>query len=497
MLELIGYYLIGALGFIVAFGLAVFIHELGHFLAAKAFKVPVERFVIGFDKEAMGFMPKCFWERKIGETVYGLSFVPLGGYVKMSGSVHPELEAFFEGTPETPKTPADPESCEPAKPKEQESLAKQALDDQAALYKKPFWQKFIIFSGGVFMNVLLAMFIIAFMSWYGVTEDAPLPSKVAWLAPESPFAKAGLQQGDLITSLNGTAVPTLRDFYKHYDKLLPEDIDRSKPLPLKLNLELNRSGETKAISVELDAIKDANFTVTLLHIPAFVDYVMVNQPGIKAGLREGDVILSINGEPIDDHSEATYILRKSAGKELQTTLRRATGEEVKVVMVPRENPDEKGVGIVGIVFANSEKIVTRSTLGEAIVAAPLKTWNRLVFYVTNLANLGKKLLQGNIQSVRESLGGPVAITQLAGYHANLGFERFIAFLIALNIALAVMNILPIPLLDGGHIVLAAYEGIFGRPVPAVVLVPILNGAVYLLLGFALLISISDIFKLFR
>src|SRR5690606_7821306 len=79
-------FIIGALGFIVSFGLAVFIHELGHFLAAKAFKVPVERFVIGFDKEAMPFLPGCIWERKIGETVYGLSLVPLGGYVKMSGT---------------------------------------------------------------------------------------------------------------------------------------------------------------------------------------------------------------------------------------------------------------------------------------------------------------------------------------------------------------------------------------------------------------------------
>ena len=149
---------IGVFGFIGALGLAVFVHELGHFLAAKLFKVPVERFVIGFDKEAMGFLPRCIWERKIGETTYGLSLIPLGGYVKMVGTVHPEIEKYLEGEDEKSKAKPTGDN-DPAlagesisagfervrasgqKKNETPSLQEQALTDIAALYKKPYWQK--------------------------------------------------------------------------------------------------------------------------------------------------------------------------------------------------------------------------------------------------------------------------------------------------------------------------------------------------------------------
>lgn len=488
MLDMISYYIIGALGFIVAFGLAVFIHELGHFLAAKAFKVPVERFVIGFDREAMAFMPRCIWERKIGETVYGLSIVPLGGYVKMSGSVHPDLEAFFD---EGPKN--DPNNQEP------ESLVNQAIGDQAALYKKPFWQKTIIFAAGVFMNIMLAMGIIAFISWYGITTNAPLPTVVGWQKADSPFLLAGIQQGDRLTSLNGTAISTDEDFYVALDSIYPKDLPaNAETLPLKMELALKRDDATTTKTVEFDGIKNGLDLSCLIASPAYVDYVMLNQPAIKAGIREGDLITRIGDEAIDDRGEATVILRESVGITLEVEVLGKEGEKRVLSMTPKPNPDEKiKQGMIGISFGNSEKIIERSSVGEALMLAPQRTYFQVERYVLNLKKLGGKLLEGNIQSIRENLGGPVAITQQAGYHANLGFERFLQFLIALNVALAVMNILPIPLLDGGHIVLAAYEGVFGKPVPARVLVPILNGAIYLLLGFVVLVSLSDVLKLFR
>lgn len=491
MFDQITYYIIGALGFIVAFGLAVFIHELGHFLAAKAFKVPVKRFVIGFDKEAMGFMPRCIWERKIGETVYGLSIVPLGGYVMMSGSVHPDLEAFFDENSPAPKG-------EQSEEKKTESLVDQALGDQEALYKKPFWQKTIIFAAGVVMNILLAMGIIAFMSWNGVTQDAPLPAVVGWQNPNSPFVAAGFQQGDQIVAINGTAISTDSDFYTELGKIIPiEKPKTSEPQPLPLTYTLKRGEETLQIPLELDLEKQSQDLAMLISMPAYVDYVMVNQAANKAGIREGDLFVAIDGEQIDDRNEAMTILRASNGKELTVELKNKAGELRTVKMTPRENVDQKGQGIIGVVFGNSEKITERKPIGEALLSAPLQTYRQVARYVDNLRGLGVKLLHGEIKSVRENLGGPVAITQLAGYHANLGLERFLGFLIALNVALAVMNILPIPLLDGGHIVLAAYEGLFGKPVPAKVLVPILNGAIYLLLGFVLLVSLSDVLKLFR
>ncbi len=356
----------------------------------------------------------------------------------------------------------------------------------------------MVISAGVIMNILLAMSIIGFMNWYGITEDAPLPAVVGWQQPDSPFVAAGFQQGDKIVGLNGTPIETNRDFYKALDELIPkEEPKKGEPFPVSFQYTLARGDEKLQIPVELDLVKNNMDLAMLISMPAYVDYVMVNQAANKAGIREGDFILKIDGEVIDDRNEAMVILRASAGKQLNVELKNRAGELRTVQMTPRENVDEKGQGLIGVVFANSDKIVERATLGEAVINAPKLTYYQVKRYVVNLKQIGGKLLNGNIQSVRENLGGPVAITQLAGYHANLGFERFLSFLIALNVALAVMNILPIPLLDGGHIVLAAYEGLFGKPVPARVLVPLLNGAIYMLLGFVLLVSLSDVLKLFR
>src|SRR5690606_32919966 len=190
---------IGVLGFVTAFGLAVLIHEFGHFIAARIFGVSVERFVVGFDKEAMPFMPRCIWEKKIGETTYGLSIVPLGGYVKMVGPVHPDIERYIDGEPE------------PARDKKPENLVDQALADQQALYKKPFWQKFIIYSAGVFMNLVLAMIVAVVLATTGVSRSVPVDPVVSWQKPGSILLESGFQPGDRIVAVNGQTIEKNRE----------------------------------------------------------------------------------------------------------------------------------------------------------------------------------------------------------------------------------------------------------------------------------------------
>lgn len=510
---------IGVLGIIVAFGLAVFIHELGHFLGAKMFKVPVERFVIGFDKEAMGFLPRCIWERKIGETVYGVSLVPLGGYVKMSGIVHPDIEKYLDGEPEKKTDGEQPEAESDSKG---QSLQEQAMGDMAALYKKPYWQKVIIYGAGVVMNMILAMVAMGLLFSKGFDESAPYPARIGWIAPDNSYAESVLQPGDYILAVNGNPVKNQEEF----DRLLSEaaggkqlgvDLDE---LSVELTLArkdaegldgvLDEQGYTTADALERIPEKDqytfdltlttdeknlADFGGAFFRREAYLDFVQPNTPADKAGLRRGDTVVSINGEPVEDWSHFSHLVSKSPGEELAMVVQR-DDETATVTVTPWEDADRPGRGQVGVIVGNPHKVFTQEPLIAAFANAPARVYNMTGRYVTQLGALGGKLTEGNVTAVSRELGGPVGIGQLAYRMAVDGFTQWMRFLIMLNVALAVMNILPFPVLDGGHIVFATFEAIFRRPVPPKILVPLLNGAVVFILVFFVLVTFNDVRKLF-
>ncbi|MCC6548197.1 RIP metalloprotease RseP [Candidatus Sumerlaeota bacterium] len=504
----VGNSLVGALGFIVAFGLAVFVHELGHFLAAKAFHVPVERFVIGMDKEAMGFLPRCIWERKLGETTYGISLVPLGGYVKMSGTIHPDIERYLDGG-EAPKEGASP------------SLQEQALGDMAALYKKPFWQKFIIYAAGVFMNMVLAILVMTFIFTKGFEESAPFPARVGWIAPDSSLAGTDVKTGDVVHSMNGFTIKDSLDFMiatsilsepqlialQQLGRLNDLGIDlmpvgTNAPYTGTLAITLRRpNGEQYVhdiiVSDELDEgrLKWAKDLYVFGSPPAYIEFVNFNTPASKAGIEHGDTILSINGEKIIDWFHMRSIIRKSPRKELSVVVLRK-GREVALTMTPWEDAEDKNIGQIGVVPGNPLKIVEKESFLKAVSKAPGRVFDHTVRYVSNLKRLGKRVTEGNVTAVRRDLGGPVGIAQIAYKMAQKSFDDWLRFVIGFNVALAVMNLIPFPVLDGGHIFFAAYEGIFRRPVPPRVLVPVMNGAVLFIIVFFVLVTFNDVLKLF-
>lgn len=526
VLEKLAFYAIAAGGFIVAFGLAVFVHELGHFLAAKLFKVPVERFVIGFDRDAMPFMPRCIWEKKIGETTYGLSLVPLGGYVKMVGTVHPDIEKYLDGEPGAKEegggvkeedVAADAaasasEAGSDAKMPAKETLAGQAMQDMAALYRKPFWQKTIIYGAGVTMNLILAMGIVACMGIRGEMEDAPRPAVVGWQSADSILTPMDVREGDRIVAVDGNAVQTDEE----YNKAVFEPIPWIEPLGFlyalshlpddyvrETTVTFERDGERfdrsfsfdPDDSLTTDSLKTRRALANLTTTPAIVGYVIRNKPAADAGIEVGDVVASIDGEPINDWLEMLDIVSRNPGNALDVAVDR-NGERREFTITPEENPSNPSAGQIGIMVGIENPIRKKLPAAEAIAKSPGEVVNKTVIYAMNLKRIFGRLLTGQFRQVREDLGGPVAIAQMAGYHANLGLDRFLQFMLMLNIALAVMNILPLPILDGGHIVLAAWEGVFGRPMSPKVLVPVLNGAVYALIGFFVIITLSDVLKIF-
>ncbi|MDX2177234.1 MAG: RIP metalloprotease RseP [Candidatus Sumerlaeia bacterium] len=471
--------LIGALGFVVAFGLAVFVHELGHFAAAKFFGVRVERFVIGFDREAMAAMPRCVWERKIGDTTYGLSVVPLGGYVKMVGPVHPDIEKELEGGDW--KAPAE------------DSLAGQAVADHAALYQKPFWQKIIIYGAGVAMNFLLAMALVAFINIRGTWEDRPLPPVVGWIAPDGALAAHNIRRGDRIVSLDGVAVSDSTSYFAEFTREDAWSEERSRAL----RIELERDGATHTAEFALDK-KSERINGELSNLvwrPAHIDRVLPNAPADDAGIRDGDSVARVNGEAVDGWQHFVWWVKRSPKTELDVTLSRG-GEELAVKLTPWDSTSDPGEGQAGVVYGNPDKEHVSRPPAEAVAGSPAIVAANIVRYGEALAGLAKKLVTLNVTAVHRDMSGPVGIAQFAGRSAQRGFSDWLEFLVMLNIALGVMNALPIPVLDGGHIVFAAYEAVFKRPLPARIFVRIMEGAVLAFLAFFVVITFSDVFKLF-
>ena len=503
ILEYTGNAAIGILGIIVAFGLAIFIHELGHFLAAKAFKVPVERFVIGFDKEAIGIFPRCIWEKKWGETVYGLSLIPLGGYVKMSGVLSPELEAYLEGEEEKPEEKI--EEIEEQKA-EKASLQGQALEDMAALYQKPFWQKVIIYSAGVAMNMVLAVLAMGVLYAKGFDESAPYPARVGWISADSPFAGTALQPGDYIVAIEGTPVKNEVEVDQALSEIaggkkLGEDLERLDAT-ITLERENASAGEDSTYTYDLTLTDDPElqqaFGTVFFRRDAYIDFVYPDSPADDAGFERGDEVISINGEDVEDWSHFTHIIRQSANEELNVVVKREEdGENARkeLAVTPWEDADDPDVGQVGVVVGNPNKTFRQEGVVQAFGNAPERVYTTTSNYLSRLGALFGKLTEGNVTAVSRELGGPVGIGRIAYKMAQSGLSDWINFLIMLNVALAVMNILPIPVLDGGHIVFAIYEALFRQPVPARILVPILNSAVVFILILVVLITFNDFRKI--
>jgi regulator of sigma E protease len=496
----LGMILIGFAGFVVAFGLAVFIHELGHFLAAKAFGVPVQRFVIGLDKAAIGWLPPCIVEWKWGETTCGLSIIPLGGYVLMSGVVHPEIERYLEegeskaaaGTPQTAARPDGPPRPLPAEGTA--TLGSQAVDETNALYLKPFWQKTIIYGAGVVMNLILAMAVITLLYTRGFNESAPFPAEVSWIEPGSVYEGKGLGIGDIVVTANGTAV---KDSEELAAALIP--VLRSTEGPWEIALGLKRPDGSRyelPLSLAPDSPARRDFFSTFVRMPPYIEGVIINDAADKAGLRGGDTVTAVNGTPVTNWYQFRAIVRASLGTPLELDVQRPDGSAARMTVTPKESTEERGIGQIGIIPGNSERVLVQEALLVALAKSPGRTYDFTVQYINNLKRLGKNLVGGNINSVRRELGGPVAIAQVAYRQAQKGLNDWLKFLVILNIALAVMNMLPIPVLDGGRICMAAVEAVFRRPVPPKLLIPVMNGAFLFLMVFFVLVTFNDVLKIF-
>ena len=390
--------------FIIALGILIFVHELGHFLAARLFGVRVETFSIGFG-------PKLFKFHCCG-TEFAVSLIPLGGYVKMAG----------EDPDKPPKSPDE-------------------------FYAKPPWQRIVIALAGPLMNLLLA--VIFFTLSFSIGRYIPAYQVEKPTVGAVASSRIPLKPGDTIISVNGEKVKN----WKEFNQIVALNPDR------EIKLQVKRNGEVKEITVKT-GIDRKNGIGTLEVVPAIkpkIGKVIKGSPAEKAGLKPGDVILKINGKEITSWRQVVETIGKSGGKEVELLILRGH-QKLKVRVKPHFNKEVNRYTI-GIV-PKFDMVFVKYPLPEAFKKGieEFKSQSALFFKFLY------KLITG--QASIKSLGGPILIAEVAGKAAQAGISNFIYFMGFISLQLGYFNLLPLPVLDGGLILMFLIEMIRRRPLSA-------------------------------
>lgn len=388
--------------FVIALGILIFVHEFGHFLAARLFGVRVETFSIGFG-------PKLFKFKCCG-TEFAVSLIPLGGYVKMAGE-------------------------DPDKP----------VKSPDEFYAKPPWQRIVIALAGPLMNLLLA--VIFFAASYSIGRYVPSyqveAAKVGFVLSEN----SPLKPGDVIVEANGKRVEN----WKELNEIVALNPGK------EITLQVERKGKLETVKVKT-GVDEKNGVGTLPIIPAInptIGKVIKNSPAEKAGLKPGDVILKINGKEINRWEQVVELIGKSNGKPVEIVILR-NGKRLKVTVKPQFN-EKVGRYTIGIV-PKVNLVFVKYPFPEAVKKGIEEFKAQTVLFFTFLY----KLITG--QASLKSLGGPILIAEVAGKAAEAGISNFIYFMGFISLQLGYFNLLPLPVLDGGLIVLFLIELLRRRPV---------------------------------
>lgn len=431
----------GALALIVVLGVLVFIHELGHFLAAKLFRVRVEVFSLGFGPRLVGF--------RRGDTDYRIAPIPLGGYVRMSGEFGQDTEA-------------------------------PATDDKGLLTAKPRWQRMIIMLAGPAMNVALALVV-----WWGlfvhgvVMPDVPEgPPRVESLELASPALAAGLKSGDRIVAVGGKPVRSVDD-YQNIVWFTPGQT---------LDYTIERSGSTMVLPVAIATHPRFGIGVDGVRIvPMIVGQISPGLPAEKAGLKVGDRILEVNGRSPVDVDQTLDWIRKAPGATLELRVLRGETDLVLTVEAPPTTPPTPRIGAS---FGQSLKLVKLGFLDAAKASGRLAAQN-----ATMLLRTVSKLLQRQIGL--GVMSGPLEIARVSRDQAAEGLIPLLQLLAFISLQLGIFNLLPIPVLDGGHILILLFEGAIRRDLSPVLKERALQAGFVLLIAFGVLVIAMDLQKAWR
>ncbi len=419
--------LVTLLAFAVTLGVLIFVHEFGHFAAAKWAGIWVHRFSIGIGSPIPGLTFKR------GETEYSLSWLPLGGYVKMASEEEEASSAALEGG--TPEVPVPPDRMFEA---------------------QPVWKRMIVILAGVTMNTLFAWVIfsgLAFKNGAAVNPVTVIGAVDSAALPAGAESFRTLRRGDRITAVNGRPVDSWNGIF--------EALQHGSANPVSVSLA---DGRTVTADVPADAVERRMALASSIgpFTPAVTGRIIPGRVADKAGIVKGDTVVSVDGAPIAQWADLLTVIEKSPGQELHVGLGRATGRtEVLVTPESTSVSDSAGARVVGKIGVEVNTGYRREPLSlfGAMGAGVTETVNASTLVVRML----KGLVSGNVK--RSSLGGPIAIGQMAGQSARMGVEPFLVFMAIISMNLAVLNLLPIPVLDGGQFVFLLGEAVRRKPLP--------------------------------
>jgi regulator of sigma E protease len=430
----------GALPFLVVLGTVVVFHEFGHFLAAKAFGITVEIFSVGFGPKIAGFNYRG--------TEYRVAWIPLGGYVKLKGETGAE-----DGRPPEP----------------------------GDLMAHPRWQRFIVFVMGAVFNLITAVGLTTVILMMGVQEYAYLKEApvVGHINEEGPAVAAGIEPGDLILSFGGVEVPTWKD--------LQIEMMLSPRQTKEIVLERDGKRVVTQLAIEADARDIGRPGLYPLTDGVAVGSLQEGWPAEEAGLRQGDRLVAIDGMPMPTVNRLVQTIQASPGKPLVFSVERE-GEALDLTIVPR---DDGGLGRTGFAPVPLMPTVTRTFPFFAAVQQSIRQ---------NAENVGlifttfKKLIRRELSF--KAFSGPVDLVRFSGQAAHEGLIPFLGLMAFVSLNLGIINLFPIPPLDGGHLFTITIEGVIRRELSVQLKERVMQAGLILLLLFMGTIIYFDISKNF-
>ena len=411
--------------FALALGLLIVVHEAGHFVVARWCGVKVLRFSVGFGKPILS--------RRFGpdRMELALGAFPLGGYVKMLDEREGEVDAA-----ELPR----------------------------AFNRQSVWKRFIIVLAGPVANFMLAIFMYWILFVHGVEEPRPLLGNPA---AQSIADRAGFQEGELVRSIDGQAIATWQELrWELLQRALAKGSATLEVINKRQEISFRRIDLSSLDTSDLegDILLQTGFRFYRPRLPPVIGKIAPGGVADLAGLREGDRILAIDGEAIADWAQVVAVIREAPGRSLRLDADRE-GRTINLSVTPAAADDRgKRIGRIGIGVREQE--IDRTAVMQIVRYGPVaslgkaagQTWETSVF---SLAMLGRMIVG---EMSWKNLSGPVTIADYAGQSAKLGLSYYIKFLALISISLGVLNLLPIPLLDGGHLMYYIVEIIKGGPV---------------------------------
>lgn len=444
------------LAFIILVGILVFIHELGHFLAARWTGMRADVFAVGMGPRLFG------WNRKTGfsfgklpenldlegGTDYRIAALPIGGYVKIVGMVDESMDTDFATRP----------------PQPWEFRSKGTL------------AKVFVISAGVIMNVLLAIALFWSLS-YSNGREYQATTTLGVLPSDGVAYNAGLRPGDKITAVNGQAV-------KYFDEIR-EAVALADPSE-NIAVNLERDGRPMTVTLPRPSIASGPISLYPERQLVRVDDVVADKPAAKAGFRKGDVLVKVDGVAIGDNMQVVTHIRANSERAIRFDIDRG-GQSMTINAKPDDN-DQLGFTIA--TEYEGPKFLREYSLGESFTQGIDQT----ITMTAGTFGLVGRLVSGEAK-FNESVGGPVMIATMAREQGRRSVSDFVKLMAMLSVTLACMNILPIPALDGGHLVFILIEAVIRREVPLKVRMAIQQVGFALLLIFMIFVLKNDIVRM--